>query len=301
MQSYIKNEKHYDKKAKAFPLNKKDCCFIIQPEADHQGSKTSFRVLFWIGPYLVKEIPNNNCIVRKLQTNGPQILHSIRLRNYNPQEPLKAIFRKPTGRLTIISTSRKTIHIPLNGKQKLEKRLLDIPITYTDPIANDFDESQRQGPDTVLVPRFYFHHSSDGKNRETCSTLDPSVVHPSNPKSHGQSHDHETATDLRFTDSSKQTSESSTDAESAHEPIQHPLSRQKDPTSKVESNKPIIENISQNKSGQSRGGKCNLHANPNPKYSDKQILKCAGSKFGHFVVPFLFSVLFNSFIFFFLL
>ena len=43
MQSYIKYKKYYDKKAKASPLKEKDYCFILQPKADHQGSKIPFR------------------------------------------------------------------------------------------------------------------------------------------------------------------------------------------------------------------------------------------------------------------
>ena len=58
-----------------------------------------------------------------------------------------------------------------------------------------FEESQKQGTDTVIVPRLHFHDSSDGQNRETCLTSDIILVHPSNPKSHGQSQDVETATD----------------------------------------------------------------------------------------------------------
>ena len=43
MQSYIKYKRYYDKKAKASPLKEKDYCFILQPKADHQGSKIPFR------------------------------------------------------------------------------------------------------------------------------------------------------------------------------------------------------------------------------------------------------------------
>ena len=81
MQSYIKYKRYYDKKAKASPLKEKDYCFILQPKADHQGSKIPFRDFRWIGPYIVeKELPNSNYIVRKLNTNKTQILHRIRLR-----------------------------------------------------------------------------------------------------------------------------------------------------------------------------------------------------------------------------
>ena len=64
MQSFIKYKRYYDKKAKASPLKEKDYCFIIQPEADHQGSKIPFRDFRWIRLYIVEEVlTNNNYIV----------------------------------------------------------------------------------------------------------------------------------------------------------------------------------------------------------------------------------------------
>ena len=99
---------------------------------------------------------------------------------------------------------------------------------YTDLNAIDFDESYTQVPDTVIVPRSYFHDSSVGQNRETCPTSDPSIVHPSNPKSNGQSQDIETTTELAPIDSSDQTSEPSTDTKSAYEPMPQPPPRQSD-------------------------------------------------------------------------
>ena len=61
MQPYIKDKKYYHKKAKASPLKEKDYCFILQPRADHQGTKIPFRDFRWIGPYLVEKVlPNNN-------------------------------------------------------------------------------------------------------------------------------------------------------------------------------------------------------------------------------------------------
>ena len=88
MQSYIKYKRYYDKKAKASPSKEKNYCFILQPKADHQGSKIPFRDFRSIGPYLVEKVlPNNNYIVRKLNTNKTQTLHRIRLRKYNPEKP----------------------------------------------------------------------------------------------------------------------------------------------------------------------------------------------------------------------
>ena len=88
MQSYIKYKRYYDKKTKASPLEEKDYCFILQPKADHQGSKIPFRDFRWIGPYRVEKVlPNNFYIVRRLNTNKTQILHRICLKKYNPEKP----------------------------------------------------------------------------------------------------------------------------------------------------------------------------------------------------------------------
>ena len=88
MHSYINYKRYYDKEAKASPLNGKDYFYILQPKADHQGSKIPFRDFRCIGPYLVEKVlPNNNYFVRKLNTNKTQILHRILLRNCNPEQP----------------------------------------------------------------------------------------------------------------------------------------------------------------------------------------------------------------------
>ena len=42
MQSCVKYKEYYDRKAKAAPLKENDYCFVLQPEADHQGSKIPF-------------------------------------------------------------------------------------------------------------------------------------------------------------------------------------------------------------------------------------------------------------------
>ena len=85
MQSYLKYKENYDRKAKAAPLKQNDYCFILQPIADHQGSKIPFREYRWTGPYIVEKVlPNENYKVRKLSSNKTQILHRIRLRKYEP-------------------------------------------------------------------------------------------------------------------------------------------------------------------------------------------------------------------------
>ena len=98
MQSYLKYKEYYDRKAKAAPLRQNDYCFILQPIADHQGSKIPFREYRWTGPYIVEKVlPNENYIVRKLNSYKTQILHCIRLRKYEPNTALQD--NRPEGNL----------------------------------------------------------------------------------------------------------------------------------------------------------------------------------------------------------
>ena len=98
MQSYLKYKEYYDRKAKAAPLKPNDYCFILQAIADHQGSKIPFREYRWTGPYIVEKVlPNENYIVRKLNSNKTQLLHCIRLRKYEPNTVLQDI--RPEGNL----------------------------------------------------------------------------------------------------------------------------------------------------------------------------------------------------------
>ena len=89
MQAYIKYKAYYDRKANASTLKKADYVFILQPKADHQGSKNPFTDFRWIGPYIIEKVlPNNNCLVRKIGTNKTQVLHRMRLRQFTPRQPL---------------------------------------------------------------------------------------------------------------------------------------------------------------------------------------------------------------------
>ena len=81
LHSYIRYKQYYDKKAAAHPLVTNDYCYALHPQANTQGSKLPFREYLWTGPFVVvKTLPNNNYLIRKLQTNKTQILHRIRLK-----------------------------------------------------------------------------------------------------------------------------------------------------------------------------------------------------------------------------
>ena len=269
MQSYIKYKRYNDKKTEASPLKEKDYCFILQAKADHQGSKVPFRDFRWVGPYIVeKELPNNNYLVRKLNTNNTQILHRIRLRKYNPEKPPENNYSEAQWQTDDNIVVPQDDLYTIAWEAEFGGHLFDIAIIYTDPNAIDFDDSHTQGPDTVIVPRAYFHGSSDGQKREPCPISDPSVPRTPTPTSNGQNQDIETSTDLTQNDNTKHVSESSTDNEITCKPVTQPPSMQSDTSSTLDSNNSTAENIPKKESDYARGGKYNLRPNPNPNYSE---------------------------------
>ena len=89
MQAFIKYKAYYDKKANASKLKQSDYVYILQPKADHQGSKIPFTDFRWIGLYFIEKVlPNNNYVVRKIGPNKTQILHRMRLRQFTPRQPI---------------------------------------------------------------------------------------------------------------------------------------------------------------------------------------------------------------------
>ena len=96
MQAFIKYKAYFDKKAKASKLKEADYVYILQPKADHQGSKIPFTEFRWIGPYIVEKVlPNNNYLLRKIGTNKTQGLHRMRMCQFTPRQPPADISIKP--------------------------------------------------------------------------------------------------------------------------------------------------------------------------------------------------------------
>ena len=193
--------------------------------------------------------------MRKLNTNKTQILHKIRLQKYNPEKPPEDNHQETQWQVD------DNIVVPQDGlytiawEAEFGGHLFDIPIMYTDPNAIDFDESHTQGPDTVIVPRSYFHDSSNCQNRETYPIFNPSVPQTPNPKLNGQSEDIGTTTDLTQNDNAKHIYESITDAEITCKPVTQPPSTQSDTSSTLDSYNPTAENIPKKELNYSRGGK----------------------------------------------
>ena len=96
MQAYIKYKAYYDKKANASKFKEAEYVYILQPKADHQGSKIPFTEFRWIGPYIIEKVlPNNNYLVRKNGTSKTQVLHRMRMRQLTPRQPPADITVKP--------------------------------------------------------------------------------------------------------------------------------------------------------------------------------------------------------------
>ena len=206
--------------------------------------------------------------MRKLNTNKTQILHRIPLRKCNPEKPPEDNYSEAQWQTDDNIVVPQDDLYTIAWEAEFGGHLIDIPIIYSDHNAIDFDDNRTQGPDTVIVPRSYFHDSTDGQIRETCPISDPSVPRTLTPTSNGQNQDIEICTDLTQNDNAKHVSESSTDSEITCKPVTQPPSIQNDTFSTLDSNNLTAENIPKKESDYSRGGKYNLRPNPNPNYSE---------------------------------
>ena len=96
IQAYIKYKAYYDKKTNASKLKEANYVYILQPKADHPGSKIPFTEFRWVGPYIIgKALPNKHYLVRKIGTDKTQVLHRMRMRHFTPRQPPADITVKP--------------------------------------------------------------------------------------------------------------------------------------------------------------------------------------------------------------
>ena len=138
MQSDIKYKK-IRQNSKSVHLKQKDYCFILEPKADQQGL-IHFPDFCWMGPYLVQKVlPNNNYIVRKLNTNKTQTLHRILLGKHNTEKPPEVIYQGAQWDFDDNCIKPQDNSYTLTWKADFGGYLFDIPIMYSDHIARSFD------------------------------------------------------------------------------------------------------------------------------------------------------------------
>ena len=283
MQSYLKYKEYYDRKDKATQLELGDYCFILQPLADHQGSKIPLREFRWIGPDVIKKVlPNENYIVRKLNSNKTQILHRIRLRKYTPNATLQD--HRPEGNLQaddeiiipqddlyIISWETDFDNFPTfhASKSKSDEYLADSD--QQDAISTDLDlRSNRRDENTDdATTGQRGNQISDAGLRSTRRQQDTSSADteqlPEQPDANM------TETDLRSfqpqQDTDSETVEKTSKGPSDVADSEFFDARGKDiivpDLSSDENEEMVVENESP------RGGKYNLRPNPTPNFSDE--------------------------------
>ena len=71
MQAYKKYKKtYYDSKDNASKHKQAEYIYVLQPTADHQGSKIFFTGFWWIGTYMIEKVLQKNIyLVCKVVTN----------------------------------------------------------------------------------------------------------------------------------------------------------------------------------------------------------------------------------------
>ena len=145
----------------------------------------SFRDFRWIDPYVEKKIrPNENYIVRKVNTNNTQILHQMRLRKLTTETSLENINNNEKFRPDdAIVVSRVDLNSTA-GETELDPSTLDCPTVYRDPVTTEPTNSRN----VVTQPNIDEHSSqrlndaSDVVNDEPQSQKHSSQDHVNTPQ-----------------------------------------------------------------------------------------------------------------------
>ena len=280
MQSYIKYKEYYDRKAKAAPLKENEFCFVLQPKADHQGSKIPFRDYRWVGPFIVQKVlPNENYIVRRLNTNKTQILHRIRLKKFVPNQPLEDNFRdqrlQPDEEIVIPQDDLYIITWETDFGEQLTTRDNEaIPTSLpngeqpsTAQINNDANESDA---DYIITRETNKDNTANSRNDRLSDIV--TTRNEDNDANRNKESDRPNPA------ASPNTQEKSLPS-TANPPENHEILSERNSLNENDAqNSPnrgddiivpeISENDARNESLSPRGGKFNLRPNPNPNYSE---------------------------------
>ena len=281
MQSYIKYKEYYDRKAKAAPLKENDYCFVLQPKADHQGSKIPFRDYRWVGPFVVQKVlPNENYIVRRINTNKTQILHRIRLKSFIPNQPLEDNFREqrlqPDEEIVIPQDDLYVITWETDfGEQLVTRGNEPIPTSLpngerpsTAENTNDANENEAD----YIITREELNNDNAAPSRN--KRLDDDVTERNKATAVTEN----TKSDWPNPAVSPKNQENSLPSTAGRPENDEIFSERNSLNENDAQNSPnrgddiivpeISENDARNESLSPRGGKYNLRPNPNPNYSE---------------------------------
>ena len=283
MQSYIKYKEYYDRKAKAAPLKENEFCFVLQSKADHQGSKIPFRDYRWVGPFIIQKVlPNENYIVRRINTNKTQILHRIRLKKFVPNQPLEDNFQEqqlqPDEEIVIPQDDLYIITWETDfGEQLITRGHDPIPTSLpndeqphaAEPSHSDVDENEAD----YIITRDetnYADHAARSRNERLnhdVTTENDASEPASNSKSDWPNPAIYPKTQeqiLPNLDKRPKIDERLSERDLTNENDAQNSPKRGDDIIVPE----ISENDARNESLSPRGGKYNLRPNPNPNYSE---------------------------------
>ena len=263
-------------------MKENEFCFVLQPKADHQGSKIPFRDYRWVGPFIVQKVlPNENYIVRRLNTNKTQILHRIRLKKFVPNQPLEDNFRDrrlqpdeeiviPQDDLYIITwetdfgeqlNTRDNETIPTsvpNGEQPSTARINtdanenEVDYIITRDESNDAANAARNRNERLCDDVTKRNEATEAIRNEEFDWPNPAV----SPKTQGKS--------LPDMANGQNDDENFPERNSSSESDAQNSPKRGDDIIVPE----ISENDARNESLSPRGGKYNLRPKPNPNYSE---------------------------------
>ena len=262
-------------------MKENDYCFVLQPKADHQGSKIPFRDYRWVGPFVVQKVlPNENYIVRRINTNKTQILHRIRLKRFIPNQPLEDNFREqrlqPDEEIVIPQDDLYVITWETDfGEQLVTRGNEPIPTSLpngeqpsTAENTNDANENEadyiitREELNNDNATHSRNEHLDDDvteRNKATAVTENTKSDWPNpavSPKNQENS--------LPSTAGGPENDEIFSERNSLNENDAQNSPNRGDDIIVPE----ISENDARNESLSPRGGKYNLRPNPNPNYSE---------------------------------
>ena len=95
-QPFIEGITYHDERADASELKEAEYVYVLQPKADHQGSKIPLTEVRRISPYTIEKVlPNNKYLVRKSGTYKTQVLHRMVVRQFTAKLPLPVVRIRP--------------------------------------------------------------------------------------------------------------------------------------------------------------------------------------------------------------
>ena len=276
MQSYIKYKEYYDRKAKVAPIKENDYCFVLQPKSDHQGSKIPFRDYRWVGSFVVQKVlPNENYIVRRINTNKTQILHRIRLKRFVPNQPLEDNFREqqlqPDEEIVIPQDDLHIITWETDfGEQLITRGHNHIPITMpnaAEPSHSDVDENEAEYIITRELNNDNATHSQNDRLSNDVTKRNGTTTVTENEESDWPN------PAVSPKNQEKSLPNTADRPENDENFSERNLSNENDTQNSPNRGDDIIvpeisENDARNESLSPRGGRYNLRPNPNPNYSE---------------------------------